>query len=51
VTWDGIEERHQRALDEFYEAHPRAHEAVVVTADSWETALSRLYDHRAAEAT
>lgn len=50
VSWDGREERHQRALDEFYEAHPRAHEAVVVSADSWESALSRLGDPQAADA-
>lgn len=36
VSWDGPSERHERALDEFYEAHPRAGEAVFVTAETFE---------------
>ena len=31
VTLEGVAERHLRALDSFYEAHPHANEAVVVT--------------------
>jgi len=42
VSWSGATERHQRALDEFYEAHPRAHEAVFVTAESFERGLPGL---------
>lgn len=44
VSWEGIEERHQRALDAFYEEYPRAHEAILVTADSWANAFTRLHD-------
>lgn len=36
VTWDAPEPRHGRALEAFYEAHPNAGEAIVVTAASFE---------------
>lgn len=42
VSWDGPAERHHKALDAFYEAHPRAKEAVFVTARSWEEGLVEL---------
>lgn len=42
VTWNGPEERHRRALDAFYEVHPRAQEAVFVTADAFERGLPEL---------
>lgn len=35
VSWDGAKERHVRALDAFYEAFPRAREAVFVDADGF----------------
>ncbi|HWL41904.1 MAG TPA: ATP-binding protein [Ilumatobacter sp.] len=35
VTWDGPQERHHRALEAFYEAFPRANEALIVTADTF----------------
>lgn len=42
VTWEAPAERHHRALDAFYEAHPRAAEAVYVTAETFETDLAAL---------
>jgi len=42
VTWDGPTERHQKALDAFYEAHPRAGEAVFVTAESFAKGIPEL---------
>jgi predicted AAA+ superfamily ATPase len=36
VTWDGPQDRHERALESFYEQHPHAGEAVFVTAESFE---------------
>ncbi len=42
VTWDGPQDRHQRGLDEFYEAFPQAGEAVFITASTFETELDRL---------
>jgi predicted AAA+ superfamily ATPase len=39
VTWDHPLPRHDSSLGEFYEEHPRAHEAVYVTAESFETGL------------
>lgn len=42
VTWDGPTERHHKALDAFYEAHPRAAEAVFVTAETFERGLPAL---------
>ena len=36
VSWEGPSERHMAALDEFYEAHPQANEAVTVTGESFE---------------
>lgn len=42
VAWDGPAERHQRALDAFYEAHPHAGEAVFVTADSFAEGVPEL---------
>lgn len=36
VTWDGPSPRHERALEEFYEHHPHAGEAVFVTASNFE---------------
>jgi len=42
VTWNAPQERHHRALEAFYEAHPHAAEAVFVTASSFEEELGRL---------
>lgn len=42
VSWDGPTERHHRALDAFYEAHPRSAEAVFVTAETFERGLPEL---------
>lgn len=36
VTWDSALDRHERALESFYEEFPRAGEALVVTAESLE---------------
>ena len=36
VSWDGPKERHRKALDEFYAAHPRSGEATFVTAETFE---------------
>ncbi len=41
VTWEGLQDRHHRALDDFYEHFPQADEAVVVTVDGFEQALGR----------
>lgn len=35
VSWDGPTERHHRALDHFYEAHPQAKEALFVTSETF----------------
>lgn len=40
VTWAEPLERHHRALDQFYERHPQAEEAVFVTGARFEEALS-----------
>ena len=42
VTADDPRERHLRALDAFYEAHPHATEAVFVTIDTFHEALDQL---------
>ena len=42
VSWEGPHERHQRALDDFYQAHPRSTEALFVTAESYEEGLPQL---------
>jgi predicted AAA+ superfamily ATPase len=42
VSWDGPTERHRKALDAFYEAYPRAREAVFVTAETFESDLRAL---------
>ena len=42
VSWDPPTERRLRALDEFQEAHPRAHEPVLVTADTFEERVAEL---------
>jgi len=42
VSWDGPSERHHKALDAFYEAHPRSAEAIFVTAASFEHGLPEL---------
>ena len=44
VSWDGPSERHRRALDAFYEAHPRSSEAIFVTAKTFEHGLRELLD-------
>lgn len=44
VTWDEVLERHQRALEKFYERHPQADEAVFVTAATFEEAFSMIAD-------
>lgn len=40
VTWEAPRERHYRGLELFYEQFPYAEEAVFVTADGFETALT-----------
>lgn len=40
VTWDEPQDRHHRALEDFYERFPQANEALFVTADSF-PALAR----------
>ena len=42
VTIDAPSERHRLALDEFYEAHPHAAEAVFVTPESFAAGLPEL---------
>ncbi len=42
VSWDEPGERHQRALEDFYQRFPRADEAVLITAESFESELERL---------
>jgi len=42
VSWNGPEERHLKALDAFHEAHRGSHEAVFVTAESFERGLPEL---------
>jgi predicted AAA+ superfamily ATPase len=42
VSWGEPVERHEKALDAFYEAFPRSKEAVFVTAESWERGLPDL---------
>jgi hypothetical protein len=42
VAWDGPTERHHKALDAFYEAHPRAGEAVFVSAESFAKGIPEL---------
>jgi len=42
VTWDEPLDRHHRALEKFYERHPQADEAVLVTAENFEEALSAI---------
>lgn len=42
VSWDGPQERHHRALDHFYAAHPTASEAVFVTAQALANGLPEL---------
>jgi len=42
VSWDAPTERHRKAVDEFHAAHPRAHEAVFVTAQSFAAGLPEL---------
>lgn len=42
VSWDGPAERHQRALEDFYEHFPQADEALFVSAESFESTFARL---------
>jgi hypothetical protein len=42
VTWDAPEQRHLDALDAFYERFPQASEAVHVSAETFESSLTRL---------
>ena len=42
VTVEGAEERHLRALDDFYETFPNATEAVIVTMEDFPDILSKL---------
>ena len=39
VSWSGPRERHLKALDDFYEEHPRSSGAVFVTAESYASGL------------
>jgi uncharacterized protein len=41
VSWDGIQERHHRALEEFYETFPNAGEAMLVTQHSFAELLGQ----------
>ena len=40
VSWDGLTERHERALAAFFEVFPTAGEPVVVTAAGFEAAVA-----------
>lgn len=42
VSWQEPTSRHLEALDEFYEEHPRAGEAVLVSAESYASGLPEL---------
>lgn len=42
VSWEGPLERHEKALDSFYEQHPHAAEAVHVDPDTFATGLPEL---------
>jgi uncharacterized protein len=42
VTWDAPHQRHYQALDEFYEAHPAAHEAVFLNRKDLEDDFRRM---------
>lgn len=42
VSWDGAGERQQAGLDEFYEVHPHAAEAVIVDAAAFEHGVPEL---------
>ncbi|MBK7876486.1 MAG: ATP-binding protein [Planctomycetes bacterium] len=42
VSWDAPTERHRKAVDEFHSTHPRAREAVFVTAASFAGGLPEL---------
>jgi len=42
VSWEGPTERHRRALDSFYAAHPRSSEAVFVTPEKFEERIPEL---------
>jgi predicted AAA+ superfamily ATPase len=42
VSWQEPTSRHLEALDEFYEEHPRAGEAVLVSAESYASGLAEL---------
>lgn len=42
VSWSGTLERHERALEDFYETFPQAEEAIFVTAESFEELVGRL---------
>lgn len=44
VTWAQPLERHHRALEEFYEGHPQADEAVFVAPARFPEALSAIGD-------
>lgn len=42
VTWEEPSERHRKALDSFYAEHPRAHDAVFVTPETYVAGLPEL---------
>jgi hypothetical protein len=42
VSWEGAAERHERAMEGFYERFPQAEEMLLVTAGTYETALDGL---------
>ncbi|MCA8973435.1 MAG: ATP-binding protein, partial [Planctomycetes bacterium] len=44
VSWDGARERHDKALEAFYEEHPNAAEAVLVDAETFAAGLPELAD-------
>ena len=46
VSWDGSTDRQRKALDMFYDAHPRAAEAVFVTAESFAQGIPELHTGR-----
>ena len=42
VSWSGPKDRHLKALERFYEEHPRSNEAVFVTAESYASGIPEL---------
>jgi len=34
VTWEGLNQRHEKALENFYQAFPQANDAVIITSEN-----------------